>query len=145
MNSKLFHQFIEGGPADSEFDGSRGDFTSTSVKSAKNQVALQGFAGFFQGRMHVTAGGGRQFEVGAAEPFAIGHDDGAFDTIFEFADVAGPGMFHQGAESIGTEGKTFLAAFRGRPAEELLSDELDVIFSVAQGGQVDDDDREAIE
>ena len=42
-------------------------------------------------------------EVGEGEPGALGENDHVLDGVFEFADVAGPGVGHEGVAGVGVD------------------------------------------
>ncbi len=72
-------------------------------------------------------------------------DDGPFDDVAEFADVARPSVFAKFlARSIG-ESFTGLVIFGTKAVEKVMSEGKDVFDSLAQRGDVERDDIEAVE
>ena len=76
---------------------------------------------------------------------AVREDDGAFDGVFEFADVAGPVVIdeelHRGVGEIARR----LGVVRAVLLEEALDEQRDIFFALAQRRQVEGDDVEAME
>ncbi len=84
-------------------------------------------------------------EVGGAQDVVGAGDDGGFDGVAELADVAGPGP---GAEAVvpgGLDAGDGVAVFVLGAGDEAVGEGTDVVGAVAEGGELDDDDVEAVE
>jgi len=79
-------------------------------------------------------------EVFGEDEGAAREDDGAFDGVFEFADVSGPGVAAHEVEGFGGEADGFAAHFQGEFFEEGFGEEGDVAEALAEGGEDDVDD-----
>ena len=95
----------------------------------------------------IGAGGDAEAEgdIAGGEDVGIGEDGGALEGIFEFADVAWPVVaFHEGAGVFG-EAEARVVAFFGEAVDEEAGEEGDVFGALAEGGEVEADDVEAVE
>lgn len=85
------------------------------------------------------------WEVAGAEEGKVGEDGGAFDGVFEFADIAGPGMGAEGVEGALGDAAGLTGAGMDFVAEEMGDEHGDVVLAFAEGGHGDGDDVEAVE
>lgn len=84
-------------------------------------------------------------EVAGAEEGEVGKDGGTFDGIFEFADIAGPGMGAEGVEGALGDAAGLTGAGVDFVAEEMGDEHGDVVLAFAEGWHGDGDDVEAVE
>jgi hypothetical protein len=89
------------------------------------------------------ARGGEGEVVGFEEGGRLAEDDGAFDDVLEFADVAGPVVVVEGLEAGVAEARDMDAVLAGEALEEVLGEKGDILPAFAEGGDVDGDDVEA--
>src|SRR6185436_2378544 len=85
-----------------------------------------------------------QFQVFGGQALAVSHNDGTFNAIFQLPDISGPTVFAHDDESLLTEAQVFFALVRGCAAEKLLGEQTDVVVPLSQGGQMDDDNGQAV-
>ena len=83
-------------------------------------------------------------EVGGDEAGG-GKDDSALHRVFKLADVAWPLVVHEDAEGVGGEGAVARVVFFGIELQEVGGEEGDVFAAVAEGGELELDDVEAVE
>ena len=144
-DAEFIHEFVDGGAAEAEFGGGGGDFARVFAQGLGEHLSFDGFAGFFEGDEAGVGGGGGQFEVAGGDAAAFGHDDSAADAVFQFADIAGPGVFVEGADGIGIKDELRFVNLGDEMVEKELSEEADIVFAVAKGREGDLDDGEPIE
>ena len=95
-------------------------------------------AGFVAG----LQGGGK---VEAVNDAVGGGENGAFDTVFEFADVAGPVVGHDHVDGAGGDALHLFSVEFGVFLEEVVGEKKDVGFTFAEWGEEDGEDVEAVE
>jgi len=76
---------------------------------------------------------------------SAGADYGKFDSAFQLSDVAGPGVGHKHAETVGVQISDGFACGRTDLAEQCLYEQWNVIASISQRRQVDACHADAIE
>lgn len=85
------------------------------------------------------------WEVGGVEPGGHGQDDGAFDDVLEFANVAGPVVGVEGLEELGGDVFDLAVVLRGIFGDEVAGEQEDVVATMSKRGGFDVDDIESIE
>lgn len=85
-------------------------------------------------------------EVDVVEGLVLVAVDGAFDGVFEFADVAVPGVLEEEGLGVGGDlGGVGELEFVGHACGEVLGEEEDVFGACAEGGEVEDFEGESVE
>ena len=87
-----FEQGIKGGAADAEVSGRDGDSAVGADQRFLEHVALGAQAGGAEVEIIGFGRAGGEFEVHGIDALAVGHHDTAIEAVFEFADIAGPGV-----------------------------------------------------
>src|ERR1700756_4602255 len=83
--------------------------------------------------------GEAQAEVGATNHRSGREKDGALDSVIEFADVSGPGMFAEGLQRAIVEAGDFLAVALGIDAEEMIGEQFNISLALAESRKTDFD------
>ncbi len=143
-------QFEEGATVFAGFTGGLADvavvageqFGQVTAFEAADQVGfllMEGGAGRGFGRAVV------EHELFGAEAVGVREQDGAFDDVFQFADIAGPGVGLEAGEGGGGEVGDGALEIDGVFAGEVLGEQGDVLAAVAEGWEVEGEDVEAVE
>jgi hypothetical protein len=83
-------------------------------------------------------------EVGEVDGALVAEEHGAFDDVFELADVAGPGVGEEGLHGEGGDVLNVEAHAGVVEAHEEADELWDVLGALAEGGEVEVDDFEAV-
>ena len=94
-------------------------------------------------RRGVAADGGGQ--IGHPDGAAFAQGAGAFDGVFQFAHVAGPIVGGEHVQGLAGDLKELAGAGIDLVAQEMDGQDRDVLAALAQAGQVDGDDVEAVD
>jgi len=86
-NIQLFHHFVKRGPTDAEFLRGGGDFAGVPSQYGENHFAFQMLARFLERGDMLGFQSLGQLQLLRGDGFSIGHDAGAFDAVFQLADV----------------------------------------------------------
>src|SRR4029077_16630502 len=134
---------IHGAAAQTERFGSLADIAIVTSQRALDEVMLD-FVEAHVFEAGIGADGGRaEAEIGGADRGSGGEEDAALDSVIEFADVAGPGMLVQELHGHRIETGDVFAIALGVAAEEMMREEIDIFFALAQRREMDLDGVQA--
>jgi len=103
------------------------------VKDAKDERGI-GASGGREGR-------GFQFGEGDAQLLAGREQDGTFDEVFQFANVAGPRIVREGVQGIGGNVFDAFVELAAESLHEVANEERDVFGALAESGDLDGEKR----
>lgn len=155
----LFHKVFEGFSMDTDLLGGLGDIPIVGLESSGEVVAFEAIDkllfGEFERNVEIDGkllggGGGflseesarRRGKKGSVDLWAFGEDHGAFDVVFEFADVSGPRVafeFFHGVMGDDVAGGVFALV-----PEEEVDKEGDIFDPVAERWKLDVDHGESV-
>ena len=125
-----------------------GDVAVLAFEGVDDEVAFVEGYSFVKGAGADGVGGVGGLEGGgqvvALDDAFVSEEDGAFDAVFEFADVAGPMVGDHHVDGGGGDASDGFVEFFGVLFDEEVGEEEDVVFAVAQRGEVDGEDVEAV-
>jgi len=87
---------------------------------------------------------GFQFGEGDAEFFAGGEEDGAFDEVFEFANVSRPGIVSEGVHGFGGNVLDAFVELAAEALHEVADEEREIFGALAEGGDLDGENVQAV-
>src|SRR5689334_4821016 len=139
-----------------EVDGARENFAFSIFQNAAMDIG--NFAAARGGEEFVDViakcncgrdGGGSRFiedglDMMHGDGVALGEQESFADNVFQFADVARPGVGLEKVHGVWMDGRFGSAQFGTVFMEEVADDRRNVFASIAQGWEADDDDAEAI-
>jgi len=133
----FFELAVESGKADVEQAGSFGLVAAGMIEDALDMQFF--YAGHIEGRYGAggTEAGDLEVrrEVFDAELGAVGKDHGAFDDIFQLADIALPFVLLKPFEEGGAHAVDAFAAFEGEDVEVVIRDDGNILFAAAERWQ----------
>ena len=95
-DSVFVDQRIQGWPGNAQQLGCRGDVVVGVLQGPFDRGSFRVLPDFLQVQWHGVIHGRCHFQIGEFDGGSWGHDHGAFDFVFQFADVAGPGIGFDG-------------------------------------------------
>ena len=140
-DAEFAHHGVERCAVESEAGRGSGDDAGGFTEDAEDVFAFDLFEG---GAALGLRRGIADFADGSAEVGTDGEDDGAFDKVFEFADVAGPVPVDQSAQGFRGDLIDGAAHFLGVFAGEVAGEDGDVVGPVSERGRGDGEDFEAV-
>ena len=140
-----FEQGVERRTTDTEELGGGGEDAVAAGQGFLQDLALGAHAGGAQIEVVLVAGAGGEFEIASVHLFTIGHDDAAFEAVFEFADVAGPGVAGDRGEGFLGEAAQVAVEFAVEAAEEEAGEQHGVARAFAQRWNAHGDGVQAVE
>jgi len=100
--------------------------------------------GFLEGQASVAVAVALQLQVGGGDPASFGHDDGAFDVVFQFPDISRPGVRLQGADGRLRKAGYLFLQLPGEPLQKGVRQQEGIALTLPQGREAEGDHADPV-
>src|SRR5262249_3887047 len=142
-DAEFFHKLIKSWPADPKVSSCGSNSPGMSLQRLLDHVTFHLLARFLQRSRSQYAVTLIQLEILCGHSGTTRHDDAAFHTVLQLADIARPGIAGDCAQRVGREHHVPASALSGIPLQKLARQKDDVFASLTKRQQPERNNRKA--